>query len=93
MLMQGMVNHLGHFTDVYIGWPGRVHNARVFSNSTLYKKGQDGTLFPEWKRTISGKEIPLLVLGDPAYPILTWLMKAFTDNGSLSRDQRPLIIG
>ena len=29
-----------------------------------------------------------MVLGDPAYPLLTWLMKAFSDNGSLSHDQK-----
>ena len=39
IIMQGTVNHLGQFIDVYIGWPGRVHDARVFSNSTLYRKG------------------------------------------------------
>ena len=38
ILMQDMVNHLGHFMDIYIGWPGRVHDARVFANSTLYQK-------------------------------------------------------
>ena len=27
ILMQGTVNHLGLFMDVYIGWPGRVHGA------------------------------------------------------------------
>ena len=88
IIMQGMVNHVGHFTEIYVGWPGRVHDARVFVNSTLYKRGQDGTLFPDLKETISGKEIPLLVLGDPAYPLLPWLMKAFPDNGSLSREQK-----
>ena len=46
ILMQGMVNHFGQFMDVYIGWPGRVHDARVFANSTLYRKGQDGQLLP-----------------------------------------------
>ena len=86
--MQGVVNHLGHFTDVYIGWPGRVHDARVFANSTLYQKGQDGTLFPDWKEPIAGTEVPLVLLGDPAYPLLPWLMKAFPDNGHLSRQQR-----
>ena len=38
ILMQGMVNHLGQFMDVYIGWPDRVHDARVFANSTLYRR-------------------------------------------------------
>ena len=70
------------------GWPGRVHDARFFVNSSLYKRVQDGTLLPDWKQTISGKEIPLLMLGDPAYPLLLWLMKAFPNNGSLSCEQK-----
>ena len=86
--MQGMVDNVGRFTEVYIGWPGRVHDARVFVNSSLYKRGQESTLFPDWKETINGKEVPLLVLGDPAYPLLSWLMKAFSDNGSLSCQQK-----
>ena len=40
------------------------------------------------KYTLPGKEVPLLVLGDPAYPLLSWLMKAFSDNGSLSCQQK-----
>ena len=43
--------------DVYIGWPGKVHNARVFSNSDIYKKGIQGTLFPDWKKDISGLQV------------------------------------
>jgi len=86
IIMQGTVNYLGHFIDICVGWPGRVHDAFVFVNSTLHKRGQNGTLFPDWK-TISGKEIPLLMLGDPAYPLLHWLMKKFPDNGSLTQEQ------
>ena len=86
--MQGMVNHLGQFMDVYIGWPGRVHDARVFANSALYRKGQDGQLLPNWTESISGVDIPLVILGDPAYPLLPWLMKAYPDNGRLSQQQK-----
>ncbi len=32
VLMQGTVDHLGLFVDIYIGWSGRVHDARVFAN-------------------------------------------------------------
>ena len=88
VIMQGMVNHLGHFADVYIGWPGRVHDAGVFANSTLYKRGQDCTLFPDWKKSISGTDVPLVILGDLAYPLLPWLMKAFPDNGNSSHQQK-----
>ena len=88
ILMQGMVNHLGQFMDIYIGWPGRVHDARVFANSTLYRKGQDGQLLPNWTESISGVDIPLAILGDPAYPLLPWLMKAYLDNGRLLQQQK-----
>ena len=46
IILQGVVDHEGRFIDVYIGWPGRVHDARVFANSSLYQRGQSNTLFP-----------------------------------------------
>ena len=35
------------FIDIYIGWPGCVHDARVLNNSSLYRKAEDGTLLPQ----------------------------------------------
>ena len=88
IILQGTVDHQGRFMDVYVGWPGRVHDARVFANSSLYQRGQSNTLFPDLKEQIAGKDVPLVVLSDPAYPLLQWLMKAFPDNGRLSRQQK-----
>ncbi|XP_024875157.1 putative nuclease HARBI1 isoform X2 [Temnothorax curvispinosus] len=34
--MQGTVNHKMKFIDVFIGYPGSVHDARVLKNSTIY---------------------------------------------------------
>ena len=45
----------------YIGWPGKVHDARVFVNSSLYRKDNDGTLLPDWRRDIAGVQ----VISDP----------------------------
>ena len=69
-------------------WPGRVHDARVFANSTLYRKGQNRELLPTWTESIGGIDVPLVVLGNPTYPLLPWLMKAFPDNGKLSPRQK-----
>ena len=88
ILMQGTVDHKGRFIDIYVGWPGRVHDARVFANSSLFKRGQSKTLLPNWVKSISGKNIPLVFLGDPAYPLLDWLMKAFPDSGNLTANQK-----
>ena len=52
VIMQVVVDFRGLFMDIYIGWPGKVHDACVFSNSSLYRKGMGGTLFPDWKKTI-----------------------------------------
>ena len=46
-ILQGTVDHRGRFIDIYVGWPGRVHDARVFANSSLYQKGQNGNLLPD----------------------------------------------
>ena len=48
IIMQAMVDFRGLFMDVYIGWPGKVHDARVFVNSSLYQKRKSGTLLPDW---------------------------------------------
>ena len=57
VIMQAMVDFRGLFMDVYIGWPGKVHDARVFANSSIYRRGMEGTLFPDWKRRISGVNV------------------------------------
>ena len=85
--MQGTVDCEGLFMDVNVGWLGRVHDARVFVNSSLFKRGQKKTLLPNWRKRIGNKEIPLVLLGDLAYPLLSWLMKAFIDNGHLTQQQ------
>ena len=58
IILQGTVDHRGRFIDAYVGWPGRVHDARVFANSSLYQRGQNGILLLDWKEQIDEKYIP-----------------------------------
>ena len=87
ILMQAVVDSHYCFTDVLIGWPRSVHDARVFSNSKLYRQGQNGSLFPCQHMVISNVNVPILIVADPAYPLLPWVMKPFSDNGHLSPSQ------
>ena len=70
VIMQAVVEFRGLFMDVNIGWPGKVHDARVLANSTFFRRGNSGNLFPSWSRTMGEVNVPLFVLGDPAYPLL-----------------------
>ena len=86
--MQAVVDFQGIFIDVKIGWPGKVHDARIFANSSCYRKCSSGTMFPDWCRTIGGVSVPLVILGDPAYPLLPWLMKPYLENTSTPPRER-----
>ncbi|XP_065446578.1 uncharacterized protein LOC135982662 [Chrysemys picta bellii] len=85
IVLQALVDHKGRFTNINVGWPGRVHDARVFRNTNLFKRLQQGTYFPDQKITVGDVEMPIVILGDPAYPLMPWLMKPYT--GSLDRSQ------
>lgn len=39
--MQGIVDHNKKFIDIFIGYPGSVHDARVLQNSTIFSKLSD----------------------------------------------------
>ncbi|CAM4412682.1 unnamed protein product [Lepidochelys kempii] len=68
VVLQALVDHKGRFTNINVGWPGKVHDARVFMNSGLYKRLQEGIYFPDQKITVGDVEMPIVILGDPAYP-------------------------
>ncbi|KAG6938868.1 hypothetical protein G0U57_004517, partial [Chelydra serpentina] len=42
MVLQALVDHKGRFTNINVGWPGKVHDARVFKNSGLFRRLQQG---------------------------------------------------
>jgi hypothetical protein len=88
IILQGVVDHEYRFWNVNVGWPGRVHDARVLSNSTLFEEAQAGRLLPDKPRTLCGVSVPVVILGDPAYPLLPWLMKPYVQHGNISQQQK-----
>ena len=85
IIMPAWVDSRYLFRDIVVGWPGSVHDARVLSNSEMYKLGNDGALFPDIKETILGQDIHPCILGNPAYPMLPWLLEPFPENQNTPR--------
>ena len=75
---QAVVDHNLMFRDIYSGWPGCTHDARVFRNSSLSEKAENGELFNQNK----------FIIADSAYPVKCYLVPPFKDNGHLSRRQK-----
>ena len=85
VILQGLVDSKYRFTEINVGWPGKVHDSRVFSNSSMYEKGMSGRLFSAHNsKYIHGVKVPVVIIADAAYPLLSWVMKPFPDNGKLS---------
>ena len=62
--------------------------ARLFSNSSLNFKFRDGTIPACEKVIVEGRPpVPLCILGDPAYPLLPFLMKEFASSGENEQEQ------
>lgn len=80
VILQGVVDHCLRFWDISVGWPGKVSDATVLGNSSLYERGQSGSLFPHITERFEGESAPVAIVGDAAYPLLPWLITPYPEN-------------
>ncbi|XP_010884671.2 protein ANTAGONIST OF LIKE HETEROCHROMATIN PROTEIN 1 [Esox lucius] len=78
VVSQVAVNGLGQFWDVCAGFPGSTDSKAILQNSALWATASEGGLSPNPPKSFMGKPLRYVVLGEPAYPLQPWLMKAYS---------------
>ena len=86
VVFHGLLDNNYIFCNVFVGWPGKSHDARIFKNSPLYLECLQRTFFPRiLSRYIQNISIPTLILGDSANPLEEFIMKAYADSNLIRR--------
>ncbi|XP_043244298.1 protein ALP1-like [Amphibalanus amphitrite] len=62
------------FRNIYCGGRGSWHDSNVLRTSSLYRTSEQ---LPKEPVLLEGVPVRLCLLGDPAYPLATWLMKPY----------------
>ena len=76
--VQAVCDHKGYFMVVECRWPGSVHDAKVFANSSINAKLRSCNLPSTYQTPIpGGVKVPNYLIGDPAYPLLPFCMKEY----------------
>ena len=88
IILQGTVDADKKFVDVCTGFPGSLHDARVFRLSNLFVRAENEEILTNPVRDINGVQVGPQLRGDGAYPIKAWLMKPYPGIENLTRSQR-----
>lgn len=78
-IVQGVVNGRKVFHDFPAGFPGRLHDARVLRNTTLYSRTERDEVLNNPTARACRREIRSYLVGDSTYPLGPWLQKPFPE--------------
>lgn len=76
VILQAVCREDLRFTDIAVGCPGRMHDARALKNSSLWDTGHGKTMQSQFH-----------ILADAAYPLQRWLLTPFRNTGNLTPQQ------
>ena len=88
IIAQGIVDAKGVLLSVSTGFPGSLHDTRVLTLSEIFRPGEDKLILTQPTIDLNGTTVGPLIVGDSAYPLKTWLLRPFQNNGALSREKR-----
>ena len=81
--VQAVCDFKGMFMDVECRWPGRVHDSKVFANSSINEMLRNEQIPATFQTVIhSCEKVPNYLIGDPAYTLTPFFMKEFDNCNS-----------
>ena len=76
----GLVAHNKRFLYAAVGAPGSTHDARLLRHTSLFKDIVNSDAIPDQQLELGDfGTIPLVTVGDSAFPKFAWLLKAYDD--------------
>ena len=77
----GLIGHNKRFLAATVNAPGSTHDACLLKSTEVFKGILDGKVLPKKSINLGDKfgEIPLVTVGDSAFPRYAWLVKGFSD--------------
>lgn len=78
IVLQAICNHKKMFTNIFCGEAGSQHDGRVFRKSKLYGDILENRVNMQ----------NYFLVADTAYPVLSWVIPPFKDNGTLTLRHR-----
>ena len=85
IVLRRLVDHNYMFRNVFMGWPGKSHDAKISKNSPLYQECLQRTFLPTTlSRHKRNTSIPSLILGDSVYALEELIMRPYADRGDLN---------
>lgn len=79
VITQVAVSGHGQFWDVCASFPGGTDPAEILQNSSLWATAEEGGFSPTQPHTFMGTPLRYMLVGQPCYPLQSWLLTAFTD--------------
>ena len=86
--IQALCDYHCCFIDVVMKWPGSVHDTRMFANSRLNHMPKN-KIIPLCccKIHVLDEEVPVFIIADPVYPLMSYMMKEYAGRGMNSQEQ------